>query len=104
MQTAVSRGLPWRLIVSRHILRNASIPIVTVAGLTVGGLIAGAVVVEQAFQLNGLGNYLVSAVQQKDFPVVQAICLLFVAVFIVINTVVDVAYGLLDPRVRAGRK
>ena len=103
VQTAVSRGLPYRLLVSRHVLRNAAIPIVTVAGLTVGGLIAGAVVIEQAFQLNGLGSYLVQAVEQKDFPVVQAISLLFVAVFIIINTGVDLLYATLDPRVRTGR-
>lgn len=103
VQTAVSRGLPYRVVVLRHVLRNASIPIVTVAGLTVGSLIAGAVVIEQAFHLNGLGSYLVEAVQQKDFPVVQAISLLFVAAFIVINTLVDVLYSMLDPRVGSAR-
>jgi peptide/nickel transport system permease protein len=103
VQTAVSRGLPYSLVVRRHVLRNAAIPILTVAGLTVGGLIAGAVVVEQAFQLNGLGSYLVQAVGQKDFPVVQAISLAFVTAFIVINTLVDVLYAVLDPRVSAGR-
>jgi peptide/nickel transport system permease protein len=60
-------------------------------------------VIEQAFHLNGLGSYLVEAVQQKDFPVVQAISLLFVAAFIVINTLVDVLYSMLDPRVGSAR-
>ena len=100
-QTAVSRGLPRGLIVRRHILRNAAIPMTTVVGLTVGGLLAGAVVVEQAFNLNGLGSYLVQAVGQKDFPVVQSISMIFVGVFIVINTVIDVVYTTLDPRIRA---
>jgi peptide/nickel transport system permease protein len=100
-QTAVSRGLPYRLVVRRHIVRNAAIPMTTVIGLTVGGLIAGAVVIEQAFSLNGMGSYLVQAVGQKDFPVVQAISMMFVAVFIVINTVIDVLYTVLDPRVHA---
>jgi len=104
VQTAISRGLPSRVITQRHILRNAMIPIVTVAGLTIGGLIAGAVVIEQVFQLNGLGSYLVQAVGQKDFPVVQAICLLLVAAFIVLNTLVDIAYSFLDPRVNVGRQ
>jgi len=104
VQTAVSRGLPRSAVVSRHILRNAMIPIVTVAGLTVGSLIAGAVVIEQVFQLNGLGSFLVQAVGQKDFPVVQAIVLILVAVFIVLNTLVDVLYALLDPRITAGRQ
>ena len=104
VQTAVSRGLPQRTIVSRHILRNALIPIVTVAGLTIGGLIAGAVVIEQVFQLNGLGSYLVEAVGSKDFPVVQAISLILVASFIVLNTVVDLLYAALDPRIVVGRQ
>lgn len=104
VQTAISRGLPYRLVVRRHVLRNAAPPVLTVAGLTIAGLIAGSVVVEQVFQLNGLGSYLVSAVQQKDFPVVQAICLVYVAAFIVLNTLIDVAYGLLDPRIAAGRR
>lgn len=103
VQTAVSRGLPWQVVVRRHVLRNAAVPVLTVAGLTVAGLIAGTVVVEQVFQLNGLGSYLVSAVQQKDFPVVQAICLVYVAAFIVLNTLIDLAYSLLDPRIAIGR-
>ena len=102
VQTAESRGIPRAALVRRHVLRNASIPIVTVSGLTVGGLIAGAVVVEQAFQLNGLGSYLIAAVGQKDFPVVQAITLLFVTAFVVINTLVDLSYVRLDPRLRQG--
>ena len=104
VQTAVSRGLPQRSIISKHILRNAMIPIVTVAGLTIGGLIAGAVVIEQVFQLNGLGSYLVEAVGSKDFPVVQAISLILVASFIVLNTIVDLLYAALDPRIVVGRQ
>ena len=99
VQTAISRGLPYSVIVRKHVLRNAGIPMLTVSGLTVAGLIAGSVVVEQVFQLNGMGSYLVSAVQQKDFPVVQAICLIYVAAFIVLNTAIDFAYTLLDPRI-----
>jgi peptide/nickel transport system permease protein len=75
------------------------IPITTAAGLTVAGLVAGAVVVENAFALNGLGSYLVQSVGQKDIPVVQAICLILVAAFVVINTVVDLLYAVLDPRI-----
>lgn len=104
VQTAISRGLPRSVVVRRHVLRNAAMPVLTVAGLTIAGLIAASVVVEQVFQLGGLGQFLVSSVQQKDFPVVQAICLLYVAAFIVMNTLIDVAYTLLDPRVSLGRK
>ena len=100
VETARSRGIPGSLIVRRHVLRNAMIPITTVAGLTVAGLIAGAVVVEQAFGLNGLGSFLVQAAGQKDFAVVQAIALLLVATFVIANAVVDLANGLLDPRLR----
>jgi peptide/nickel transport system permease protein len=100
VETARSRGIPWPLIVRRHIFRNALIPITTVAGLTVAGLIAGAVVVEQAFGLNGLGSFLVQAASQKDFAVVQAISLLLVSTFVVANAVVDLFNGILDPRLR----
>jgi peptide/nickel transport system permease protein len=101
VETARSRGIPERLVVRRHVLRNAWIPITTVAGLTVAGLIAGDVVVEQAFGINGLGSFLVQATSQKDFAVVQAISLLLVAVFVVVNALVDLLNGALDPRLRA---
>lgn len=104
VQTAISRGLPRRAVVRRHVMRNAAMPVLTVAGLTIAGLIAGSVVVEQVFQLGGLGQFLVNSVQQKDFPVVQAICLVYVAAFIVLNTLIDIAYTLLDPRVSIGKK
>ncbi len=104
VQTARSRGLPERSIVRRHGLRNALIPIVTVSGLTVAGLISGAVVVENAFALNGLGSLLLQSVTTKDFPVVQAISLILVAAFVVINTLVDVLYPLIDPRIKLGGK
>ena len=100
VETARSRGIPGTLIVRRHVFRNALIPITTVAGLTVAGLIAGAVVVEQAFGLNGLGSLLVQASSQKDFAVVQAIALLLVATFVIANALVDLVNGLLDPRLR----
>ena len=100
VETARSRGIPWSLIVRRHVFRNALIPITTVAGLTVAGLVAGAVVVEQAFGLNGIGSLLVQAASQKDFAVVQAISLLLVATFVIANAVVDLVNGLLDPRLR----
>jgi len=100
VETARSRGLPERQVVRRHVLRNALIPITTVAGLTVAGLIAGDVVVEQAFGINGIGSFLVQAVSQKDFAVVQAITLFLVTVFVIVNAIVDVVNGALDPRLR----
>jgi peptide/nickel transport system permease protein len=86
------------------VLRNAMIPITIVAGLTVAGLIAGDVVVEQAFGISGLGALLDQSVAQKDFAVVQAISLILVTVFVVVNALVDVVNAALDPRVRAGAK
>ncbi|MFJ3957460.1 ABC transporter permease [Arthrobacter sp. NPDC090010] len=103
VQTAISRGLAGRFIVRRHVIRNAAMPVLTVAGLTIAGLIAGSVVVEQVFQLGGFGQFLVASVQQKDFPVVQAICMVYVTAFIVLNTLIDLLYSLLDPRVSLGR-
>jgi peptide/nickel transport system permease protein len=102
VMTARSRGLSRRVVVQRHAFRNALIPIVTVAGLQVAGLIAGTVIVEQVFGLNGLGELLLTSVQDKDFATVQAVSLILVAAFIVVNTLVDITYTMLDPRIRLG--
>lgn len=104
VSTAVSRGLSRRVIIRHHVIRNAAIPITTIAGLTVASLIALAAVVERAFALNGLGSYLVQAALSKDFAVVQGIALVLVAAFVIVNTVVDLLYALLDPRVTLGSR
>jgi len=104
VQTAVSRGIPFRLVLRRHVLRNAAIPITTIAGLTIASLIAVSAVVERAFALNGLGAYLVESAQSKDFAVVQGISLVLVAAFVITNMVVDILYALLDPRVTLGTR
>ncbi len=98
VETARSRGIPERLVIRRHVLRNAMIPITTVVGVTVASLIAGAVVVEKAFAVDGLGSFLLDSVTNKDFASVQAITLILVALFVVVNTVVDLLYVVLDPR------
>ena len=100
VRTAVSRGVSRRRIIRTHVLRNAAGPIATVTGLQVAGLLAASVVVEQAFGLGGLGQVLISSVQQKDFPVVQAICLLLVAAFVVLNLTAELIGLLIDPRAR----
>jgi peptide/nickel transport system permease protein len=102
VEVARSRGIPERLIVRRHVLRNAIGPIFTVAGVVVSTLLVTTVVVEIAFGLSGVGSLLVQAVTAQDFPVVQAICLLIVAAFVVTNLIVDLCYPLIDPRVRLG--
>ncbi|MGI9117483.1 MAG: ABC transporter permease [Gaiellales bacterium] len=104
VQTAVSRGIPRHLVIRRHVLRNASIPITTVAGLTIASLIALSAVVERAFALNGLGAYLIQAALSKDFAVVQGISLVLVIAFVITNTVIDILYALLDPRVKLGER
>ncbi len=104
VQTAVSRGIPSRQLIRRHVLRNAAIPITTIAGITIASLIAIAAVVERAFGLNGLGAYLVAAANSKDFAVVQGISLVLVAAFVVVNLLVDLLYAVLDPRVDLGSR
>lgn len=102
VEVAVSRGIPYRTVVRRHVLRNALGPISTISGLLVAGLLVSSAVVETAFGLDGIGSLLVQAVDKLDFPVVQALVLIVVAVFVVINTVIDLLYPLIDPRVVAG--
>ena len=104
VQTAIVRGIPMRTIIRRHVLRNAAIPITTVVGLTVASLFAASAVVERAFALNGIGAYLIQAAVSKDFAVVQGIALVLVTVFVVVNTIIDVLYAVLDPRVSLGEK
>ncbi len=104
VQTAISRGIPSRQLIRRHVLRNAAIPITTISGITIASLIAVAAVVEVAFGLNGLGAYLVQSAQSKDLAVVQGISLVLVTAFVVVNLLVDVLYALLDPRVSLGSR
>jgi peptide/nickel transport system permease protein len=104
VQTAVSRGIPYPQLVRRHVLRNAAIPVTTVVGITITSLIALSAVVERAFSLDGLGSALVQAALSKDFAVVQGIALVFVAAFVVANTLVDLLYAVLDPRVVMGSR
>ncbi|MEZ5343362.1 MAG: ABC transporter permease [Acidimicrobiales bacterium] len=100
--TAISRGVPYRLVIQRHVLRNASIPITTVIGITMASLFAASAIVERAFTLNGIGAYLIQAALSKDIAVVQGISLVLVTVFVVVNAIVDVLYAVLDPRVSLG--
>lgn len=98
--TARGRGLPSSLVFRHHVLRNAAVPIVTVSGLTVAGLIAGSIVVETAFGLGGVGSLLVQSVSAKDYNVVLAISLILVVAFVLATTLSDLAHLVLDPRIR----
>ncbi|KAA0084556.1 ABC transporter permease [Mycolicibacterium sp. P9-64] len=102
VETARIRGLSDRAVVFRHIIRNALIPITTVSGVTIAGLISSTVVIEAVFGLNGLGALLLQSVLSKDFAVVQAITMMMVLAFVVVNAVVDLVYTVLDPRVTTG--
>jgi len=101
VRTAMALGLSRRQILFRFAFRNAVIPLVTVVGLLAGGILGGAVLVEQVFAIPGLGDMFVTAVQQKDFPTVQGVALVLIASVIGINLAVDLVCGLLDPRTRA---
>lgn len=102
IETARAKGLPSRVVVLKHAFRNALVPIVTVSGLLLGFLIVGTVLVEHVFGLGGLGSLLIDAVQVRDYPVVQGATVFIAGMFIVINLLVDVMYGVIDPRVRYG--
>ncbi len=101
VEVALSRGTPRRTVVRRHVLRNALGPIVTVSALLVSGMLVSTAIVETAFGMSGVGSLLVQSVDQLDFQVVQAIVLLVVAVFVVVNALVDLVHPLIDPRMAA---
>jgi peptide/nickel transport system permease protein len=100
IRTARAKGLGTGGVVFAHGLRNAALPVVTVVGLEVGSLLGGAILTEQVFSWPGLGRLTVEAIQNRDFPLVQAAVLFFAATFVVVNLLVDLSYTLLDPRVR----
>jgi len=100
IRTAKAKGLSQRTVVVRHALRNSLIPIVTIAALQVGGVMAGAVVVEQVFTRPGMGRLVVESIQNRDYLVVQSALVVLVTIFVGVNLVADLAYGFLDPRVR----
>ncbi len=100
VRTARAKGLPPLVVVLKHALRNAMIPILTVIGLTAAVMIAGAIVTETVFGLPGVGNLIVSAVLRRDYPVIQGALLVVSAIYVLINLTVDLLYAVVDPRVR----
>jgi len=100
VRTARAKGLPERVVVVRHALRSALVPVVTVVGLQFGRLLGGAVVVESVFAWPGVGRLIIQAVEQRDYTVVQAALLWLVSVFLLINLITDITYAFLDPRIR----
>ncbi len=105
IKTAKAKGLSQRVILYKHALRNALNTIITVIGQSFGGLIAGAAVVESTFNIPGMGQLLVTSVQKRDYPVIQGVVLVVSLIYVTINFIVDILYGVIDPRVRvAGGK
>lgn len=100
VRTARAKGAGERRVVRHHALRNALLPVVTVIGLQLGGLLGGAVLTETVFGLAGIGTALYEAISTRDFPIIQGFTVIIAATYVVVNLVVDVSYGYLDPRVR----
>jgi peptide/nickel transport system permease protein len=102
IRTAWSKGLQERTIVFKHMLKNSLIPIVTLMGFAIGGIFGGSVLVETVFNIPGMGRLMVSSIFNQDYVVVQATTLIFGAIVLLVNLIVDISYGWLDPRIRYG--
>jgi peptide/nickel transport system permease protein len=100
VRTARAKGLRGRVVLFRHGLRNAMLPVVTVIGLSIGGLLSGAVLTETIFGLSGVGLTIKDAITSRDYAVVQGMALFVAFVYVIVNLVTDISYGFLDPRVR----
>jgi peptide/nickel transport system permease protein len=104
VKTARSKGLPERIVVYKHALRNALLPILTVVGLSFGALLNGTVIVEVVFQRPGLGLMFIEALLNRNYPVVLASVVLAASIFVIVNTIVDIAYRYVDPRIELERR
>jgi peptide/nickel transport system permease protein len=102
VRTARAKGLGGRVVVLRHALKNALIPVLTVAGLQFGALLSGAILTETTFAWPGMGRLLVNSISARDYPVIQGIALIFAVVFTVVNLTVDLLYAYVDPRIHYG--
>jgi len=102
VKTARAKGVAERVVLFRHALRNALIPIVTVAGIQLGQLLAGSIILESVFYLPGLGRLTLAAISARDLPVVQGVVLFVASMIVIVNAAVDILYGILDPRIRYG--
>jgi peptide/nickel transport system permease protein len=102
VRTARSKGLSSRTVIVRHAASNSLIPVITVAGLSFGDLLAGAVITETVFSWPGLGSYAFSSATSLDFPAILGVGVVIASIYIAVNLLVDVAYALADPRIRVG--
>lgn len=99
IRTAWACGIPRHVVIYKNAIRNAMIPVVTIIGFQFGSLLTGAAITESVFSINGMGNYMVNGVMSRDYPVVQGTILIFTLVFVVVNLITDLCYGLFDPRI-----
>jgi peptide/nickel transport system permease protein len=104
VRTARAKGLPFRRIFFTHALRNALLPVLTVAGLQAGALLAGSVITEKVFSWPGIGLEMLEAIERRDYPVVQGAVLAIAASYVAVNLATDLLYGVVDPRIRVGRR
>jgi peptide/nickel transport system permease protein len=102
VRTARAKGLKERMVLLRHVLANSLIPVVTLIALGIPGIFAGAIITEQIFRVNGLGELLIRSIQNSDIPVVQALTFIFAFLVVFFNLIADILYGVLDPRIRYG--
>jgi peptide/nickel transport system permease protein len=100
IRTATAKGLSESKVLWGHALKNAAVPIITIIGIGIGLLISGAVVTETVFAIPGVGRLTVDAILRRDYPVIQGVILLFSALYVVINLIIDLSYMFLDPRIR----
>lgn len=103
IDAARSRGVAERRLLFSHTLKNASLPILTIVGLSLGGLVTGAAVTETIFNIPGLGQLLVTSISRRDYPVIQGVILFITLIYLLTNLLIDVLYGIVDPRVRIGK-
>ena len=100
VSTARAKGLAEPVVIVKHALRNALVPVVTITGIQFGILLSGVVIIEYIFTLPGLGTLMLNGIYQRDYPVVQSCVVVVAVLFVLVNLIVDIAYGWLDPRIR----
>ena len=100
IRTARAKGMPWRAVLWRHALRNALIPVVTIMGLQFAFLLAGTIIIENVFSWNGIGRLAIQAMLERDYPMIQGFIVVFASSVVVVTMLIDIVYGILDPRMR----
>lgn len=103
VRTARAKGNGERIVIGKHVLRNAALPLVTIIGLQFGVLLTGAIITERIFDWPGLGTLILEGIYNRDYPLVQGCVLMFSATYLIVNLATDILYGLVDPRIKLNR-